>query len=77
MKTICVRFQKSTSGSEKERNKIVKKIYHTTLPTMKNIMKNDSKREVIYWNSHWLKKKEKGRIYLIVADYLKIMYGSK
>ena len=31
----------------------------------------NSKREVIYWNTHWLKKmKKKGKIYLIVA-YLK------
>ena len=31
----------------------------------------NSKREVIYWNSHWLKKMKKtGKIYLIVA-YLK------
>ena len=33
------------------------KIYHPTFPITKNLMKNDSKREVIYWKSHWIKKK--------------------
>ena len=48
--------KKGRSGSPKECNKIVKKICHLTLPITKNSMKNDSKHEVIYWNSHWLKK---------------------